>query len=218
MRWKGQTIVDLSRDFLNSNGARRYSSAVVKSPEKQAGAFPSDSHPRTLSDLASDLAFCSRQGLTERFCGSIGAASVLMPFGGRTQKLRRRLWPLFSPFRRKDRRLLGNVFGFDPYLSDRDPFAGADCAVTESLAKLAASGCDIDGAYLTFQEYFRRLGEDPERWGLPLASLLGAFAAQEGLGVAAIGGKDSMSGCFWSLTFPIRLYPSPLPKARAARL
>ena len=204
MTWRGQTVVDLSRDFLSSNGAPKTAAVKVSPAKAQTREFSSDPEPAdTLSGLAGSLSFCSRRGLTERFDGSIGAASVLMPFGGKSQTSPAQVMAAHFPV------LAGSTddcsvmaYGFDPELSQRDPFAGAACAVTESLAKLAASGCDTSKAYLTLQEYFRRLGEDPERWGLPFSALLGAFAAQEGLGAAAIGGKDSMSGSFMDLDVP----------------
>jgi phosphoribosylformylglycinamidine synthase len=199
----GETIVDLSREFLNSNGAEKTARAVI--PKAQAPAPRAWEKAATLAEgwllLASDLNYCSQKGLVERFDGSVGASSVLMPHGGSEMLTPAQSMAALLP---ADGAETASVmsFGFDPQISQSDPFGGAVYAVVTSVAKLAACGVSPDTAYLTFQEYFPRPGSDPLRWGLPAAALLGAFHAQMGLGVASIGGKDSMSGSFENMDVP----------------
>ena len=203
LRWNGKAIVDLSREFLNSNGADKHTTVSVP-------ALPAPVQPETegtptekLKALAGSLACCSQRGLVERFDGSIGAASVLMPFGGKYQLTPTQVMAALLPSGVKDTSTCSVMgYGFNPDLSSQNPFAGAATAVVESVSKLVAAGCDPDRAYLSFQEYFERLRTDPARWGKPFSALLGAFTAQIGLGVAAIGGKDSMSGSFNDLDVP----------------
>ena len=202
MRWRGKTIVDLSRAFLNTNGAeKRVDAAVGRAlwhDEPPAGGFAEN-----CLAMASSLNCCSRQGLSERFDSTIGAGTVLLPFGGKNQ-----LTPIQAMVHRfpvergetDDCSLM--AWGFDPEISSRSPYHGAYLAVVESVSKLIATGADRRDVYLSFQEYFEKLGRDPKRWGKPLAALLGAFEAQMGLGAAAIGGKDSMSGSFETLDVP----------------
>ena len=203
LRWNGETIVDLSREFLASNGADKHTSVTVM-PLGEPQAEQSNQPLRErMRQMVSSLACCSQRGLVERFDGSIGAASVLMPFGGKTQTTPTQVMAALLPSGFKDTKTCSVMsFGFDPVLSAQNPFQGAATAVVESMSKLVAAGCDPDSAYLTFQEYFEKLRTDPERWGKPAAALLGAFTAQMGLGVAAIGGKDSMSGSFNELDVP----------------
>ena len=200
MRWNGAVIADLSRDFLNTNGA-------VKHASVQVGRGPGiDDKARFLSlrDMASSLKCASRRGLTERFDGSIGAGSVLMPFGGYSQstpaQVMAALLPVMPGQETEQASLM--AWGFDPEMMAADPFAGAYSAVLTSVAKLVAAGADYRTAWLSFQEFFEKLRDDPRRWGKPFAALLGALSAQLELGVAAIGGKDSMSGSFLELDVP----------------
>ena len=199
MRWNGAVIADLSREFLSSNGADKHTTVVVPPAELGlpfAGAG--------LRELCSDLNLGLQRGLGERFDGTIGAGSVLMPFGGKTQttpaQAMAALLPV-APVKETDTCSV-MAWGFRPRWMEKDPFHGAGVSVIDSVAKLVASGCDPTKVYLSFQEYFEKLRNDPIRWGKPFAALLGAFTAQIGLGVAAIGGKDSMSGSFLGLDVP----------------
>ena len=202
MRWNGKTIVDLSRAFLDTNGAAKHISVEAAAP-LAPDAPPEGSFSDNLRRAVSELNSCSRRGLSERFDSTIGAGSVLMPFGGKYQ-----LTPVQAMVQKisleqghtEDCSLMS--WGFNPFLSEKSPYHGAYLAVVESVCKLIASGAAFSDVYLSFQEYFERLGRDPKRWGKPLAALLGAFEAQMGLGVAAIGGKDSMSGSFEKLDVP----------------
>ncbi len=202
MRWNGTAIVDLSRAFLSSNGIEKHVHAAPGAPQPYERPVPAD-FGAGLSALAEDLNVCSRRGLAERFDATIGAATVLMPFGGRHQltppQAMVHKFPLLEG-ETDDCSLM--AWGFNPFVSERSPYHGAYLAVVESVAKLMASGARCREVYLTFQEYFEKLGEDPRRWGKPLAALLGAFRAQLDLGFAAIGGKDSMSGSFEDLDVP----------------
>ena len=156
-----------------------------------------------MRELVSDLRWCSQRGLIERFDSSIGARSVLMPYGGARQKTPAQSMAALLPVPDGETTTCSVMsFGFDPYLSEQNPYEGAKTAVVSSVSKLVAAGCDPDGAYLSFQEYFERLRKDPERWGKPFSALLGALEAQLGLELAAIGGKDSMSGSFNELDVP----------------
>ena len=202
MLWNGDKIVDISREFLNSNGAeKRAAIAVEQMRAEQAteGGAPSE----RLKALAQDLNIASQRGLGERFDSTIGAGSVLHPFGGKNQLTPTQAMAAKLPVLTGDTDTCSVMaFGFNPFLSEQDTFAGAECAVVESVAKLVASGCDYRKAYLTFQEYFERLRDEPKRWGKPFAALLGAFRAQVELKIAAIGGKDSMSGSFMDMDVP----------------
>ncbi|SMC87653.1 phosphoribosylformylglycinamidine synthase [Papillibacter cinnamivorans] len=216
MRWRGDIIVNVSREFLNTNGADKHS--FVRVPRMNTPAQPSsgNSPEDRLRRLAADPAVCSRRGLGERFDGSIGAGSILMPYGGMTQLTPTQVMAALLPAEGETEDCTVMSFGFDPDLSLANPFLGAAAAVTESLARLTAAGCDPDTAYLTFQEYFERLRDEPLRWGKPFAALLGAFSAQMGLGVAAIGGKDSMSGSFLDLDVPPTLISFAISPAKAS--
>ena len=202
MHWKGQVVADLSRAFLNTNGAEKHTEAHVEKPQSFAKAIPAD-FAAGMQDLAGDLKVCSRRGLSERFDSTIGAGTVLMPFGGKHQ-----LTPIQAMVQKisveqkhtDDCSLM--AWGFNPYLSEKSPYHGAYLAVVESVSKLVATGAKFEDVYLSFQEYFERLRREPDRWGKPVAALLGAFRAQMALGVAAIGGKDSMSGSFEKLDVP----------------
>lgn len=203
MRLDGNTIVDLSRDFLSSNGAvKRADVKVDKLTSIKAPSFEGSFSER-MRRMLSDLRFCSQRGLYECFDSTIGAGSVLMPGGGATQLTPAQGMAALLPVKDGSTDTASVMaFGFDPYVLEQNPYRGAAYAVITSIAKLVASGCDPDMAYLSFQEYFERLRQEPERWGKPFAALLGALDAQMGLGVAAIGGKDSMSGSFMDLDVP----------------
>ena len=201
MRWKGNTIADLNREFLNTNGAVKH--AKVQVTEKDLSVL-SRALYSSLTEMAADLKTASRRGLVERFDGSIGAGSVLMPFGGRKQKTPAQAMAAILPVLPGQVTDQASVFawGMDPDHMCIDPYSGAHAAVYTSIAKLVAAGADYRKAYLTLQEFFEKLRNEPDRWGKPFAALLGALDAQLELGAAAIGGKDSMSGSFLDLDVP----------------
>ncbi len=202
MDWNGTKIVDISRAFLDSNGAEKHISIETACPEREP-AVVVDDFSAACEALADDLNLCSHRGLSERFDATIGAGTVLMPFGGKRQ-----LTPIQAMVHKisleqgqtDDCSLM--AWGFDPWLSSRSPYHAAYLAVVDSVSKLVATGASFRDVYLSFQEYFEKPGRDPKRWGKPLSALLGAFRAQMDLGVAAIGGKDSMSGSFEKLDVP----------------
>ena len=202
MHWNGKTIVDISREFLDSNGAEKHitvKTAKAKAPEKE---IP-ESFGAGIRALAGDLNVCSKRGLSERFDSTIGAGTVLMPFGGRYQRTPSQAMAYKISVEKKDTKTCSLMsWGYNPYISSASPYHGAYTAVIESVSKLIASGAEFKDVYLTFQEYFEKLGKDSEKWGKPLSALLGAFKAQMGLGIAAIGGKDSMSGTFEDINVP----------------
>ena len=202
MRWNGKTIVDISREFLNSNGAEKHATAIQKKAGSLKKALPSG-FACGMKELVSDLNVCSKRGLSERFDSTIGAGTVMMPFGGKNQ-----LTPIQCMVNKvsveNDETDTCSLmsWGFNPYISEKSPFHGAYLAVVESVAKLVCAGASSDKVYLTFQEYFEKPMGKPERWGKPLAALLGAYRAQRDLGMGAIGGKDSMSGTFEHIDVP----------------
>ncbi len=202
MTWRGKTIVDLSREFLNSNGAEKHVEAHVAAPKKTEKRIPL-SFTHGMRTLAYDLNTTSKRGLSERFDSTIGAGTVLMPFGGEHQ-----MTPIQAMVHKisVERGHTDDVsfmsWGYNPYLTEQDPFRGAYLAVTESIAKLAATGAALEDVYLTFQEYFEKPRREAKRFGKPLAALLGAYRAQMDFGFASIGGKDSMSGTFEQLDVP----------------
>ena len=202
MTWNGSTIVDISREFLNSNGAEKHMTVSVPAPHMTPAPVP-ETFQSGMEAQAGDLRFCSRQGLSERFDSTIGAGTVLMPFGGKFQRtpIQAMVHKISLEHGHTDCCSL-MAWGYDPYLTSQSPYHGAYTAVVESVSKLIATGASFEDVYLTFQEYFEKPGRDPKRWGQPTAALLGAFAAQMDLGVAAIGGKDSMSGSFEDLDVP----------------
>ena len=202
MSWRGETIVDVSRDFLNSNGAEKHANVLVYDCLPYEPQWKGESWGEKLHSLVSDLNVCSKKGLSERFDSTIGAATVLMPFGGKYQLTPAQAMAAKLPVPGETTTCSGMAWGYNPYLMEKKQYSGAYLAVVESVCKLVASGFRYEDAYLTFQEYFQRLGSDPERWGQPFAALLGALKAQVDLGVAAIGGKDSMSGSFESMDVP----------------
>ncbi len=202
MRWNGKVIVDISRAFLDTNGAEKHISVDASAPGIRQKTV-SGSFADAYRALCEDLNCCSRRGLSERFDSTIGAGTVLMPFGGIYQHT-----PIQAMVQKisvekghtDDCSLMS--WGYNPYLTEQSPYHGAYLAVMESVCKLIAAGAEFQDVYLTFQEYFEKLGRDPKRWGKPFSALLGAFEAQKRLGVAAIGGKDSMSGSFETLDVP----------------
>ncbi len=201
MSWNGDTIVNISREFLNTNGASRRTDVRVKAP-KTASETADGTFAERLLKLAGDLNVCSKRGLAERFDSTIGAASLLMPFGGKQQLTPIQAMVHRLPVDGRTDTCSFMAWGYNPVLTEQSPFRGAYLAVVESVSKLIAAGASFEDVYLTFQEYFPRPGTDPARWGQPLAALLGALKAQRELGIAAIGGKDSMSGSFEDLDVP----------------
>ncbi len=223
MHWRGKTIVDISRDFLDTNGVRQHANVCVKAPEEDRYYFEQPVyHGDVVSDwLAnlSDLNVCSQRGLIERFDSTIGAATILMPFGGQFQATPPEGMAAKIPV------LAGETetgtlmsFGYNPFLSDWSPFHGAVYAVTESVAKIVAMGGNPARSRLTLQEYFEKLGSDEVRWGKPFSALLGAYWAQVQLGTAAIGGKDSMSGSFKDMNVPPTLVSFAVAPVDAAKV
>ena len=209
MEWRGKEIVNISRAFIDTNGARSEAKARVKAPapdrfyENHSRKFEGKSLKEAWLSVLNDLNACGKKGLVERFDSSIGAATVTMPFGGKYQ---------LSPIQTMTAKLPNDLgesdmvtlmsYGFDPYISKESPYHGAVYAVINSVAKIVAAGGDMSKIHFTFQEYFKRLGDKAERWGEPLAALLGAYEAQMKLGLASIGGKDSMSGSFNDIDVP----------------
>ncbi len=215
LKWRGKEIVNISRDFLNTNGAHQETGVVVKIPSKEDNYFKKlavdgvqealdqDNVKEAFLRTLSDLNVCSQKGLVEMFDSSIGAASVLMPYGGKYQLTETQAMVAKLPvLRGKTDTVTMMSCGFDPYLSSWSPYHGAVYAVTESIARVVAAGGDYRKIRFTFQEYFRRMTSDPERWSQPFAALLGAYDAQIGYGLASIGGKDSMSGTFNDIDVP----------------
>ena len=202
MRWRGDVIVDISREFLSSNGAPKH---ITITPEhsRLTDNMVTGGFTENFMRLAGDLNIASKRGLSERFDSTIGAGTVLMPFGGKYQRTPIQAMAQKISVERghtDDCSLM--AWGYNPYLTEESPYHGAYLAVVESISKLIATGASFDDVYLTFQEYFEHPGRDGRRWGKPLSALLGAFEAQLDLGVGAIGGKDSMSGSFEDLDVP----------------
>ena len=218
MHWRGDTIVDISREFLNSNGAEKHI-RIETEPSVVAETSVTGSFAENYLALTRDLNLCSRRGLSERFDSTIGAGTVLMPFGGKNQ-----LTPIQAMVQKipaetghtDDCSLM--AFGYNPFISEKSPFHGAYLAVVESVCRLIATGADFRDVYLTFQEYFKHPGKDPARWSQPLYALLGAFRAQMALGIGAIGGKDSMSGSFEKLDVPPTLVSFAVTTSKTDRI
>ena len=215
LNWRGKKIVDLKRTFLDTNGAHQETTVKVDIPSEKDNYFdewavPAVGEKLETGDvkgawltLLSDLNVCSQKGLVEMFDASIGAGSVLMPYGGKTQLTETQTMIAKLPvLRGKTDTVTMMAYGFDPYLSSWSPYHGAIYAVLESMSKIVASGGDYKKIRFTFQEYFRRMTSDPERWSQPFAALLGAYDAQIGFGLPSIGGKDSMSGTFNDIDVP----------------
>ena len=202
MVWNGKTIVNLSRDFLNSNGAPKYTDIEVPDPATEIPNMLEDT-PDGWEALMSNLNVCSQKGLVEKFDSTIGAGTVLMPFGGKYQLTPNQAMAAKIPVLKGETNtcsLMG--WGFNPVISEKSPYHGAMMAVVESIAKIVAAGGTYHKCWLTFQEYFERTQNNPVRWGKPFAALLGAFRTQLEMGCAAIGGKDSMSGTFENIDVP----------------
>ncbi len=215
LNWRGKKIVDLSRAFLDTNGAHQETSVYVEMPDENDNYFnkiaikkvdeaiENDNFADALKASLSDLNECSQKGLVEMFDSSIGAGTVTMPYGGKTQLSETQTMIAKLPvLEGKCDTVTMMSYGFDPYLSSWSPYHGAVYAVLSSMSKIAASGGDVNKIRFTFQEYFRRMSEDPKRWSQPFAALLGAYDAQIGFGLASIGGKDSMSGTFNDIDVP----------------
>ena len=204
--WRGKEIVNLSRAFLDTNGAHQETSVEVEIPERAGSLFVRNEIKDVKSawlEMLGDLNVCSQKGLVEMFDGSIGAGSVFMPHGGKYQLTETQAMVAKVPvLKGKTDSVSMMSYGFDPYLSSWSPYHGAVYAVTESVAKIVAAGGDYRKIRFTFQEYFRRMTEDPKRWSQPFAALLGAYSAQIGFGLPSIGGKDSMSGTFQDIDVP----------------
>ena len=207
LSWRGKDVVNISRAFLDTNGAHQETAVEVEIPSKEGNLFENrpdvaDVKEKWLSTLA-DLNVCSQKGLVEMFDSSIGAASVLMPYGGKNQLTETQTMVAKVPVQNGTTNTVTMMsYGFDPYLSSWSPYHGAAYAVTESVARIVAAGGDYKKIRFTFQEYFRRMTEDPKRWSQPFVALLGAYAAQMGFGLPSIGGKDSMSGTFNDIDVP----------------
>ena len=207
LTWRGKEIVNISRAFLDTNGAHQETTVEVEIPNKNGNLFEErpdvvDVKAKWLETLA-DLNVCSQKGLVEMFDGSIGAGSVFMPYGGQYQLTETQSMVAKVPVQNgKTDTVTMMSYGFDPYLSSWSPYHGAAYAVTESVARIVATGGDYKKIRFTFQEYFRRMTEDPKRWSQPFSALLGAYAAQMGFGLPSIGGKDSMSGTFNEIDVP----------------
>lgn len=214
MFWNGKKIVDISREFLNSNGAKKHINAKIKSIKNFDKKIPID-FVKGYKSLLSDINVCSKRGLSERFDSTIGAGTVLMPFGGKFQ-----LTPIQAMVQKisVEKKETNNCslmsYGFNPFIMEKSPYHGAYFSVIESVCKLIATGSAFKEIYLTFQEYFEKLGKDKNRWGKPLAALLGAFKAQKELGICAIGGKDSMSGSFENINVPPTLVSFAISTAK----
>ena len=214
MSWKGHEIADLSREFLNTNGAVKHTAVEVTEPA------PLDIPEATLREMASQLRFASQRGLVERFDSTIGAGSLLMPFGGKNQATPAQAMAARLPVLPGEETDAASVmaWGCDPELLSADPFVGAQMSVISSMAKIVAAGADYKKAYLTLQEFFEKLRNEPQRWGKPFEALLGALTAQLGLDAAAIGGKDSMSGSFLDKDVPPTLISFAIAPVKAGEV
>lgn len=208
LKWRDKEIVNISRAFLDTNGAHQETEVLVDIPNREGNVLkrpeqaPADTKKQWL-DVLADLNTCSQKGLIEMFDGSIGAGSVFMPHGGKYQTTETQAMVAKVPVMNgKTNTVTMMSYGFDPYVSSWSPYHGAVYAVVESVARIVANGGDYSKIRFTFQEYFRRMTEDPERWSQPFAALLGAYAAQLGFGLPSIGGKDSMSGTFNDIDVP----------------
>ena len=225
MHWRGRTIVDLSRAFLDTNGVTQHATASVAAPDARAPYLttePDFARGKTVREawlsMLADLNICSQKGLVERFDGTIGAGTILAPYGGAFRESPNEAMAALIPTEGETTTATLMSHGYDPYLSEWSPFHGAVYAVTESLAKICAAGGDVSRARLTFQEYFEKLGKEPSRWGKPAAALLGGLSAQLGFGTASIGGKDSMSGTFEDIHVPPTLVSFAVNAVDAGRV
>ena len=218
MTWNGKKIVDISRDFLNSNGAEKHIS-VQAAHARPYGKPNVTSFSAGIKALAGDLNVCSKRGLSERFDSTIGAGTVFMPFGGKEQQTpAQAMAHLVSVEKGHTEDCSLMAYGYNPYITEASPYHGAYLAVVESVSKLIAAGASFEEVYLTFQEYFEKPAKDAARWGKPLSALLGAYRAQLDLGIASIGGKDSMSGSFEHIDVPPTLVSFAVTMAKAGEL
>ena len=218
MTWNGKIIVDLSREFLNSNGAEKHTTVAVPVPVTAQIKTYSDT-PDSWEQLMSNLNVCSQKGLVERFDSTIGAGTILMPYGGAYQLTPTQAMAAKIPVLKGETNTCSIMgWGFNPYISDKSPYHGAIFAVIESIAKVVAAGGSCKNCWLTFQEYFERTQDNPTRWGKPFSALLGAFKAQLELGCGAIGGKDSMSGTFENIDVPATLVSFAVSTASAKNI
>ncbi len=223
MSWRGKTICDISRDFLNTNGAEKHSTAYIGKADFSADTFDfkvkGNTYKEKIESLMGDLNIASQHGLVERFDSTIGAGSVFMPYGGKHQLTPQQNMVAKVPTIHKETDTATVMaYGYNPVLSSENQYLGAMYAVVESVTRAVVAGADYSDIYLTFQEYFERLGQDEKRWGKPLASLLGAYTAQKKLCLGSIGGKDSMSGSFNDIDVPPTLVSfavAPLSASRA---
>ena len=203
VHWNGKTVIDISREFLNSNGAEKHIDIAPAAANSDYGKEPVENFVEGYKALAADLNVCSKRGLSERFDSTIGAGTVLMPFGGKHQRTPIQAMVHKVSVEEKHTDTCSYMsWGYNPYIAEKSPYHSAYLAVVESAAKLIATGASYEDVYLTFQEYFEKPKKDSKRWGKPFSALLGAFRAQVELGIAAIGGKDSMSGSFEQLDVP----------------
>ena len=202
MTWNGDKIVNLSREFLASNGASKHQTVHVEAQQSYETPWGEGTLAERMNKLVTDINVASNKGLSERFDSTIGAGTVLMPFGGKRQLTPNMAMVAKLPVFGETTTASAMAWGFNPYIMSKNQFTGAYLSVVESLAKLVAAGFEHEKAYLSFQEYFEKLRDEPERWGKPTAAVLGALMAQVDLGAGAIGGKDSMSGSFENLDVP----------------
>ncbi len=207
MTWRGKEIVNIARSFIDTNGAHQESDVTVEMPDEKADAFHVKADftdvKKTWLDTLADLNVCSQKGLVEMFDSSIGAGTVVMPYGGKYQLSPTQTMIAKIPMDKGNTEDVTMMsYGLDPYLLSWSPYHGSIYAVIHSIAKIVSAGGDWSRIYMTYQEYFKRLGSDPKRWGVPMSALLGAYAAQLGFGLASIGGKDSMSGSFNEIDVP----------------
>ncbi len=219
LNWNGKAIADISREFLNSNGSEKHIDVRVEKGELISGNRFAGSFTQSMEALATDLNCCSGRGLAERFDSTIGAGTVLMPFGGTNQLTPAQAMAHKISVEKKHTDSCSLMsWGGNPFILEKSPFHGAYLAVVESVCRLIASGAEFKDVYLSFQEYFEKLGRDPKKWGRPAAALLGAFKAQIELGVGAIGGKDSMSGSFEDLHVPPTLISFAVTNEKAGHI
>ncbi|MDP2892431.1 MAG: phosphoribosylformylglycinamidine synthase [Bacillota bacterium] len=218
MHWRGKCIADIPREFLNTNGIKQHAIIRVSKQKETAAPIQAGDLQRLWLDNLSSLNVCSQAGLRERFDGSIGAGTVLMPHGGRKQATPVQAMAAKLPAEGETDSATLMAWGFDPYLCQKDPYIGAAYAITDALCKITASGGDYKKCRLTLQEYFEKLGDDPEKWAKPFLALLGAWKAQREFATPAIGGKDSMSGTFKDLSVPPTLVAFALCVADAREI
>ncbi len=218
MNWNGNIIVDLSREFLNSNGASKYTDITIEEPTNESKVEITDCAD-SWTELMANLNVCSQKGLVEKFDSTIGAGTVLMPYGGVYQLTPSQAMAAKIPVLNGETNTCSIMgWGYNPVIAEKSPYHGAMTAVIESIAKVVAAGGSYKKCWLTFQEYFERTQNDPKRWGKPLAALLGAFKAQLEMGCGAIGGKDSMSGTFEQIDVPPTLVSFAVSTAKADKV